>query len=691
VLVHVKDGKAIKVEGDPEGPLNKGTLCSKGLASIELLYHPDRIKYPMRRVGRRGEGKWQRISWDEALDTVTKNLKEIKDRYGPLAVAYCSGTYRWPSPYFYRFVAASGTPNLVMPAHICYTQRIVTTLLTFGRVTSHDPENSNCIVAWGTNVTHTNAGSYNASKFINGWKKGAKLICVDPVFSPIASKADLWLQVRPGTDCALALAWLNIIISEGLYDKEFIDKWTYGFDRLVEHIKKFTPEWAEQITWVPAGKIRQAARIYATSKPACIFIGNPLEFGVNVTNQLRALYLLPAVTGNVDIPGGNVFWESPLPDYKKIYGTDLLPKDAWEKRIARYPLISLRFPAVAHDILRAAVTEKPYPIKAIICHATNPILAYENAKGLMYQALTKVEFLEVMDQFMTPTAELADIVLPAATWLEKDDIIALCSELDMEGYVLAAQKVVEPLWESRDDKEVFIELSKRLGLNYGFDNATQMLDSIVEPLGMTFDEFKEKGWATQTQKYQKYKLGLLRPDGTPGFNTPSGKIELYSEQLEEMGLDPLPIPVEPPESPVSSPKLAKEYPLVLTTGFRSPVFFHSQNRQIPWLREIHPDPIVRIHPETARGLGISDGDWVYIESPRARCKQRAKLTLGIDPRVVMAEHDWWFPEKPGAEPELHGVWESNINVVTDAEPPYDPGFGSTPARSLLCKIYKVEA
>jgi anaerobic selenocysteine-containing dehydrogenase len=249
----------------------------------------------------------------------------------------------------------------------------------------------------------------------------------------------------------------------------------------------------------------------------------------------------------------------------------------------------------------------------------------------------------------------------------------------------ASPKVIEPLWESRDDADVFRDILKRVGLDWGFDSIPEMLDYVLKPLDLNWEQFKEMGWITAPQRWSKHEQGLLRPDGKPGFNTPSGKIELHSNTLEQLGLDPLPVHKEPPESPLSDPGLAKDYPLVLTTGIRSPVYFHSQYRQLPWLREIHPEPIVRINTDTAAELGIKDGDWVYIESPRGRCKQKANLTLGIDPRVVLAEHSWWFPEQ--AAPE-HGIWEANINLLVSSDPPYDPGLASTPARSLMCKVYK---
>ncbi len=691
ILVHVRDGQAIKVEGDPEGPINKGSLCAKGLSCLDMLYHPDRIKHPMKRVGKRGSGQWKRISWEEAYNIITENLKDITERYGVLSIAPVVGTGRHPFFYIMRFMSVSGALNRAGMPHICYTPRIVSGLITFGRPIAHDCERSHCIVAWGSGIHYSNNDGYNARQFIKGWKSGAKLICIDPVYSAIAAKSDIWLQIRPGTDSALALAWLNVIITQKLYDSDFTSRWCHGFSQLIDHVKSFTPEWAESITWVPADQIREAAKLYATTKPASLIFGNAPEHGVNCTSTLRCFQFLPSITGNIDITGGNVFLESPLPGYlKRLIAKDKIPKELWDKRLAPFPLLSMAFPSAAWAVHQAAVTEKPYPIKAYLVHGGGPLQSHENAKNLVYKAFKKAQFIEVMDHFMTPTAQMADVVLPAATFLEHDDVHAALAEGEMSGYVLAFQKVVEPIGESKSDNQFFIELSKKMGYPYGFENDHQMLDWILKPSGMSFDEFKEKGWLTTDQKSLKHEKGLLRSDGLPGFNTPSGKIELHSNDLEGMGISSMPGYSEPPESPYSNLELAKEYPLVLTTGIRSPVFFHSQYRQIKRLRELHPNPIVRIHPETAQTVGIVDGDWVYIETPRGRCKQKALITLGVHPKVIMAEHDWWFPEKSGAAPCLHGAFESNINVVTSDEPPYDPGFGSTPNRSLLCKIYKTD-
>lgn len=694
VLVHVKDGRAIKIEGDEECPITRGTMCAKGLAALQRLYHPDRLKYPLKRAGKRGGGKWERISWDEALDTIGAKLTKIRDEYSPLSIAVLFGTGRMHAAYVQRFCGILGTPNRGSACNVCFSPRLGTGRITFGRPIMMDAENSKCLLAWGTNIHHTNESGDKAYQFIEGLKTGSKLISIDPLFTALAAKADLWLQIRPGTDAALALAMLNVIINEKLYDKKFIDKWVYGFDKLVEHVTEYTPEWAEGITWIPALKIREAARLFATTKPACVFPGVAVEFGVNTTSTHRALWFLAAVTGNVDVSGGNVFWESPLKNLCTINpeGYDLrwspqdfISPEAFEQRCgSEFKMFKYGVPTPSHSVYHATLTGKPYPIKAHIIWSCNPLLCHEGAYDLAYQAIKAVEFSFGVDHFMTPSLEMCDIVLPACTWLERDGMNFYRAGA-VTGLVGIEHKAVEPFGESKSDQEIVLLITQKMGLNYGFDSIAQMHDKFLEPSGLSWEKVKDINWLYEPHRPLKHEKGQLRRDGLPGFNTPSGKIELISHEMEEMGYDSLPKYVEPPESPVANPGLAQEYPLILTTGLRSPVLFHSEHRQSPWLREIHPDPLVRIHPETAEKLGIKDGEWVYIESPRGRCKQRAKLFLGVDPRVVMAEHCWWYPERKDAE---HGVWESNINLLTSGEPPYDPGFGSTPGRSLLCKVYK---
>ena len=679
VLIHVKDGEVVKVEGDPESPISHGTLCGKGLASAQLVHNPVRLKHPLKRIGGRGKGKFQRIGWSEALDIVAGRLKEIKQKYGAESVVFAHGTNRDYLHFVHRLANLFGSPNVTSPGYVCYYPRVGASIITCGGFPicdyDHDPS---CVVVWGCNPVHTNPDEYKAVKLCKVLNRGAKLVVIDPRLTYLASRADLWLQLRPGTDAALALGMLNVIIREELYDKEFVQKWTLGFDKLAQRIEKYPPEKVEEITWVPAPKIRKAARLYAELKPACIHWGVKIEQNLNCTSNIRALIALMTITGNLDTPGGNVLYQSPpVVRFTEFMLTDKLPPEQRRKRLGgdKYKLASMGSVVPPMLVCQAILEEDPYPVKVMVVFGSNPLLTWPNAKKVR-EALMKLEFLVVADLFMTPTAQLADVVLPVASWLEYNDVAAYFFR---GGYVLARCKAVE-VEECWSDHKIINELGRKLGYEeYFWEDVDQYLDYLLKPSGMTWDEFKEKGILQAPMEYKKH--------GKKGFSTPSRKVELYSTILESWGYDPLPSYVEPPESPISRPDLAVKYPLILTTGGRSPVFFHSEFRQIPWLREVHPYPMVEVHPETAKKHGIHDGDWVFIETPRGRIKQKAKLTVGIHPRVVHAQHAWWYPEKaaPG-----YGWSESNVNVLTDNKPPFDPCLGASNLAALLCKIYKAE-
>jgi len=680
VVVHVKDGRITEIEGDPEFPTNHGAMCSRGLAFQQLVYHPDRVIYPLKRAGSKGEGKWQRISWDEALDTIVAKYKKIKEEYGAEAIVLGYGTGRNYESFLYRFANLLGTPNVLTAGHMCYGPRIATSGIICGRLPVSDfQSNPRCVMVWGNNVVITNADEYTGENLSRVLSEGAKLIVVDPRLTYLAGRADVWLQLRPGTDTALALGMANVIISEGLYDKEFVDQYVYGWDKFVERVNEYPLDRVEEITWVPADKIKEATHLYAQTKPACIQWGVAIEQSINCSDNIRILIALMAITGNLDVPGGNVFFvPSPIRAIGEFALHRDLPPEQRAKRLGGsiYKLadrIAVITPKMVWD---AILTGKPYPVKAVQLHGSNPIITRANANKV-YRAISQVEFMVVADFFLTPTAELADIVLPAATWLEFDDI---GDYLFRHGYAFVRKGIVQ-VGECWSDHKIFSELGKKLGQEQHWqDDVEGDLDYILEPSGLTWKQFKEVGYLKGKMKYLKHEKG--------GFYTPTSKVELYSTIMEKWGYDPLPRYREIPESPVSKPETVKEYPYILTAGARSPVFFHSEHRMIPWLREIHPDPIVEIHPEVAEKHGIKDGDWVFIESLRGRIKQRAKLTTGIDPRVVAAQHGWWFPEikDPG-----HGWKESNINILTDNDPEgYDVAMGSTNLRVLLCKIYPVK-
>ena len=675
VIVHVKDGKVIKVEGDSESPISHGTLCSKGLAITQLAYHPDRIIYPMKK----GDNGWERITWDEALDTVVGKFKEVIKEYGPESIVIGQGTGRDYESHLYRFANLLGTPNVLTAGHMCYVSRVAATLITCGNLPICDYKaEPKCIVMWACNPQWTNPDEYKGEGFWRAYKKGSKLIVIDPRKGFLAKKAHLWLQLRPGTDAALAFGFLHVIIDEGLYDEEFVKNYIHGWEEFKERVKEYPLERVEEITWVKKELIRKAARIYATVKPACINWGVPTEQTLNCTDCTRLLTGLMAVTGNLDVAGGNVFFVPPPVRTVSQFSRhkDLSPEQR-KKRLGgeQYKLasrVALITPKVAWD---AILTGKPYPLKAGLLCGTNPVITRANAREA-YEALKKIDFLAVIDFFLTPTAELADIFLPAGTWLEQNHV---ADNWKRHGYALARQKAVE-IGECWQDHKIFQELGKKMGQEW-WDTVEDALDYLLEPTGLTWEQFKEKGYLKGEQVYYKYK--------EKGFSTPTGKVELYSTVLEKWGHDPLPKYTEIPESPVSRPDLLEDYPYILNAGLRTPTFFHSANRMIPWLREIRPDPIVEIHPETAKKHGIEEGDWVYITSPRGRAKERAKLNDGIDPQVIVAEHGWWFPEvkDPG-----HGWDTANINILTDnSHESMDPVMGATNLRVLLCNISPCEA
>ncbi|MBW2412286.1 MAG: molybdopterin-dependent oxidoreductase [Deltaproteobacteria bacterium] len=677
VLVYVKEGKVAKIAGDPECPINHGTLCSKGIASTQLLYHPDRLTHPVRRVGGKGSGKWQRISWDEALDAIAERILHYKSENGAESIVMGYGTGRENEAVIYRFANLLGTPNVLTAGHFCYGPRIATSIVTCGTNPIVDYENHpQCIMVWGNNLVISNPDCYKGELFSVSLNKGARLIVIDPRLTRMAARADVWLQLRPGSDTALALGMLNVIVNEDLYDSEFVENHVYGWDQFVERANEYPPDRVADITWVPEDKIREAARLFATTRPAAVQWGVAIEQQINCADNNRALMALMGITGNIDAPGGQVLFSTARIRNVGQFGAHrMLPADQADKRLGgdRFRLagnFAIINPKCVWD---AILQEEPYAVKMLFFISSNPVLTRANAKEV-HRALEKVEFMVVSDFFITPTAQLADIVLPTATWLEMDYIGDFWKR---HGYLLPRRKVVQ-IGECRSDHEMLNDLAHRVGQGeHWWDDFEGGLNYILEPMGITWQDFKKMDHIRGEVKYHKYR--------ERGFSTPTKKFELYSTLLENWGYDPLPNFREPPESPISTPQIARDFPYILITGRRPPGFFHTENRQLPWMRELHREPVVEIHPETAQKEGVKEGDWVVIESPRGRVRQRAKLFEGIDPRVISAEHAWWFPEKaaPG-----HGWAESNINILTDnAYETCDPAMGATSVRVLLCKIY----
>lgn len=704
VLVYTdKNGRLVKVEGDEENPFYNGRLCIRCLALPEVNYHPDRLLYPMKRVGKRGENKWQRISWDEAYDTIEEKFNKIKEEYGPESVVFSCGTGRGTAPYLTRICYSFGSPNYAyfLSGSSCYVPRIAASNTMMGTYTVPDcsqyfidrydnPEwrPPAVIFVWGNNPLIANADGNMGHWIVDCMKRGSKLVVVDPRLTWLAAKADLWLQLRPGTDAALAMAMADVIIKEGLYDKEFVDNWTYGFAEYARRVAEYPVERAAQITWVPEEKIRRAARLMA-KKPVSVQWGLALDMTKEAIPGSLSVASLWCITGNIDIPGGMIPVHQPFniqtwnpPDPKEF-----LTPEQCEKRIGgkEYPMyeyggVVLTQPDMTVD---AMLTGKPYPIKGHWLQSTNPLACTGmEPKNRMLQGFLNSDFNVVLDMFMTPTAmAIADIVLPVATYPERDGIRSIYY------YVQTTNKAMNPVGECKSDMEICYEMGRRFNKDaWPGDTLLEFFSYTMKEIGMTFEETREENWVYPKYEYEKYKTGKQRYDGLPGFNTPTGRIELYSTLFDEWGMEPLPFFEEPEEGPFSSPQLMKEYPYVLTTGARHWAFFHSEHRQIPRLRSLRPDPLVEMHPKTAEANGIKEGDWVWIENRLGKVKMRAKVTPGIDPRVVNCDHAWWYPEKKAED--LYGVFESNINQLVPAKFGRS-GFGSN-SKSLICKIYKVE-
>lgn len=692
VLVTVENGVATKIRPNPESPLSMGHMCPKGLAGLELLYHPDRLKYPMKRAGKRGEGKWDRITWDEAYDIIAEKLLSIEKEYGMQSVAIAQGTGRHHLNYVVRFANSIGTPNWFEPGTAqCFFPRIAVGEMMHGyapMIDYYSDTYPGCILVWGSNPAVSGADCESQFRYKDAVKHGSKIIVIDPKRTDEAKRADLFLQIRPGTDAALALGMINVIIKENLYDKDFVEKWCYGFEDLAKRAQEYPLERVSAITRIPPRLIVQAARMFATSGPGALEFGCAVEHTPNCLQTVRAIACIIPITGNLDKKGAEMEGMHILPDPDTRI--DAL---GWEKRLLRlgeekFKVLSGRQKdfASAHipSVFDAMRTGKPYPIKALMLCGNNGLLGFADSKKT-YETFMDLDFICSQELFMTPTTALADVVLPVASWLEVDAVFGGPTFADH--VIMCQQKVVEWTNECKPDEVILLELCKRMGKDFGAESIEEIHNKQLEKIRREFPEYKdldicklrELGFAEVPIEYERYKR-LNR-----GFLTNTGKVELYSTVMEGLGYDPLPYFEEPPESPVSRPDFAQRYPLILNTGERSPYFFISENRQMPSLRKLCPYPMCEMHPKTAVQYGIKAGDWVYIESLRGRITQKARLSEDMMEGVVNCQIGWWFPEKSA---EDFGVFSANANVLTSMEPPYDKAMGTYQLRALLCRIYK---
>jgi anaerobic selenocysteine-containing dehydrogenase len=680
MLVHIENGRVTGLEKDPASIKPGDDLCERAQAGVERVYHPDRLHFPLKRTGERGEGKWQRISWDEALDTIAKQFNDFMNRSGAESIALVKGYYERRCDLVSRLGNAFGTPNIASIDNTCYIPSASGRLMTYGFDGRPDfAGRPDCVMCWGNSVNPP-------------LKEGAKLIVVNAIKTEAAQRADIWLQPRPASDLALALGMLNVIVNENLYDREFVDQWTIGFDKLKGHVQHYSPDTVAEITWVPAEKIRGAARLFSSFDYACLMTGNASEDSYNSTQFARAASIMQAVCGLIDIPGGTVQATVGAIDREGTAADilrDVLPPEQVAKKLGKqyghFPADPLwntiaNKPAELQPqyLVQSILDKTPYEIQGALVLGSNPVMTWCNSKRV-YEALQEINFLVVADIFITPTAFLADMILPSASYLEADAVLVAGLGLG-DTYLQAQQKVVQ-VGECRSDLEIVISLAETLGLGkYFWKDLHTYLDAYLKRVGMTFDELRQRNCVVSSgTRYRKYL--------EDGFNTPSGKVELYSSLCEQWGYEPIPVFHEPRETVFSAPEMIHEYPLTLTSA-HDKNYIHSQGRHLETLRKQRPKPLAALHPTTADRLGIKEGDDVYIENQRGRIMQTATLSKAVDPRVVNVAYGWWFPEE-GASGQ-YGWDKANINVLTDDSPPYSPEIGSPAMRGFLCKVYKAE-
>ncbi len=784
VLAHIRDGKLVKIEGDPEHPWNHGRLCARVLAMTQYVEHPDRIMRPLKRSGERGEGRWEEISWEEAFDLIERRMKQIRDESGPESVIFSMGTGRDIGPWICMLAYAFGSPNVMfaLSGNACYTPRIAALDTVQGdfcvfdagqwlpeRYDSPEYKVPECMIIWGYNIAATCPDNLFGHWIIDLMKRGTKIISVDPRLTFFASRAKYWLQLRPGSDGALALGMLKIIIDEKLYDEAWVRRWTNGphllrtdtgkllrqsdlkadgssenyvawdeaggrpvvwntvdvgydpsetrialsgrfhvaladgksitcttvWDAFRNRVDTYPLDRVEEITGVPAGDIAGAARLYAKAKPGAIHWGVAVEMTPGITPLVHAIATMWAITGNLDIPGGNVFTRSAfnavayaLPGAEGVIKLKNKEQDRTRIGADRYgPFNKFIWRCQTDTAYEQFFTGKPYPIRGLWVQTCNLLGNIGLDPKGWREALKRLDFVVAVDLFHNATTQYADVVLPAATFLEKDGVRSWWVPLQSINKAITVN-------ECRPDVEINFELARRFDPEFKWKTVHELYDDIIKPSGMTYDQLQERVFAYapeghSSRPYHRHEKGLLRADGKPGFTTPTGLFELYSTLREEWALDPMPDHEESPFTPVSRPDLAEAYPLILSTGRRSPVFFHSEHRQIPWLRVLDPDPVAEIHPDTAARHGIGNGEWVWVENWMGRAKFKAKVTLIVPPWMVMATHAWWFPEKKGAEPELFGTWKHNINMLLPMGAQGKDGLGA-PIKQSLCRIYKAQ-
>lgn len=683
ITAHVRENKIVRIESRTDGYPND-PLCAKGMAAIQQLYDPERLLYPMKRTnpvkGIDEDPGWEQITWDEAYDTIAAKMQECKENYGADSVFLYCGDPKEPRGAVNRLANLFGTTTYGNESSTCAYATIIGGQLAYGiggMGTNPTAASKSCLI-WSLNPAWSLPNRFG--KLVDLKKNGTKFVVVDPRATPtVEALADVHLQPRPGTDGALALGIANCMIENGWYDQEFCETWGHGWEEFKEYVADFTLEKTEEITWVPADKIKAAAEIWGTNKPgAPIFSASPVVHHTNGGYNQMAICLLVAMQGGLDMEGGltvggglpfDLFASTAQFNredlYEEIKGNrfDLEDFPIWTKYVKQVQ--TNRWPEYAAD----------GKIKMMMMWGGNALMWPQSP--LYQEAIGSLEFAAAADYFYRPwTHNFCDIILPAAMCMER---MAPLSIFGRKIYL--REPVVEPLGEAREDWRSAMELGCRLGFEeecFGGD-----VEACIEEVlatsgcGVTLADLREHPEGvvvppTAETQYKKYETGGIRKGGQPGFNTPSGKVEFVSEVLREAGFDGLPLWNEPVHSPVSTPEEFEKYPLILNTGSRVPMYTHTKERNIPWLNQFMPEPIVRLNPVDAEVRGLVDGDRARIFNDLGEIEMVVEVT-----NLVL----------PGCVDMFHGWVNANVNLLVSRD--FDPITGYPPFKEGLCQVEKI--
>ncbi|MFQ5864619.1 MAG: IscS subfamily cysteine desulfurase [bacterium] len=697
VEVGIDDGKLVDIKPDTSHPL--GMICRRGQHAPEIIYSEHRLKYPMKRVGPKGTHEFERITWDEAYDLIVANLNKIKKESGPEAVAIYTGRGAFElslcDMYQPKGVAVSSASNILFPfgspntmgvGALCYVSfAMIAPHVTMGRMLVNmftDMENAEMLVVWGANPA-TDSPPMDMHRLEAAAKRGSEIIVIDPRRTETATRTNAqWVPIRPGTDGALALSMIEVMIDEELYDEDFAENWCHGFEELTTYVQHFRPEVVETITGVPADTIVDLARRICSATGACPVMYTGLEYSNSGIQAIRAVLTLFALAGQLDVPGG--IGLAMLNSHFPINHSCNQENPNIERAVARdkVPIYShYRGESHASGLVDSVLKGEPYRIRGLIIHGASLLTSWPQTR-IWRETLSKLDFQVCIDRQLTADAAYADVVLPATTMFEIDSYMVYGPIFRLR------EKLIEPVGEARNDYLIMAELASRLGYGHLYPQTEEeMLRLALKGSGYTLEEVTAAGgWVkipAPMMEYKKWEKGGLRKDGEPGFETPTGKFEIWSTILEEYGYEPLPKYTEPKEGPQARPELAEAYPLVFNSGARPHTDFRSQHHGIKGLVKDNPEPAVEMNIEDAKERGIKSGDLVEVRTPRGAVRFRARVTLDIAKGAIECNMGGGTPAGPKA-------WQKwNVNELTDINN-YDEISGFPVYKALLCDVVKIE-